>query len=149
MACLISIPLLTLAVVRVGFGAPTGPAAAAASERPGTAATATAETGSQNGAAPRPGSLRSFVTDAGPVFRRHCVRCHNEDDNAGGLRLDTYEGALRGGDRGPAVIPRNPAASLILQKVMHRDRPYMPPKKFLPVVDIDILRGWIEDGARR
>jgi hypothetical protein len=147
MACLISIPFLTLAAVRVGLGAPTGPAAAAASERPGGGATA--EAGSQNGVAPRPGSLRSFVTDAGPVFRRHCVRCHNEEENAGGLRLDTYEGALRGGDRGPAVIPRNPAASLILQKVLHRDRPYMPPKKFLPVVDIDILRGWIEDGARR
>jgi mono/diheme cytochrome c family protein len=144
MACLISIAFLTFAAVRVGFGAPTGPVAGAASERPGTAGA-----GSQNGATPRPGSPRSFVNDAGPVFRRHCVRCHNEDDNGGGLRLDTYEGALRGGDRGPAVIPHNPAASLILQKVLHRDRPYMPPKKFLPVVEIDILRTWIEDGARR
>jgi len=150
MACLVSLPVLTtvvlttVAAVRLAFGAPT---VGAGLEH--TVGGATAESGGPSAAAPRPGPPRSFDTDAGPVFRRHCVRCHNEDDNAGGLRLDTYEGALRGGDRGPAVIPRNPAGSLILQKVLHRDRPYMPPKKFLPVVEIDILRAWIEDGARR
>jgi hypothetical protein len=94
------------------------------------------------------GPTRSFTNDAGPLFRRHCVRCHNDDDPAGGLRLDSYEGLMRGGDRGPAVVARNPGASLIVQKVLHKDRPYMPPKRFLPVAEIDLIRAWIEDGAR-
>src|SRR5262249_23084948 len=54
-----------------------------------------------------------------------------------------------GGDRGPAVVPGDPKASLLLTAVSHTDPDLkMPPKKpRLPDAVINDIRAWIQSGA--
>jgi mono/diheme cytochrome c family protein len=94
-------------------------------------------------------SPSSFAAEVSAVLQRNCVSCHGEDEQSGGLRLDSYPSVMRGGDRGPVVVARDPDQSLLLQKVTRRDRPFMPPKKTLPARDIALLRTWIQSGAPR
>ena len=52
-----------------------------------------------------------FVANIQPILEQNCLRCHNEDDAKGGLRMDTYEAIMEGGDTADALVPGNPAAS--------------------------------------
>ena len=89
----------------------------------------------------------SYGRDVAPVFARQCVRCHGPAHHHGGLRLDGYEEALRGGDSGPAIITGNARDSLLIQKLEHRDRPPMPPRKRLSRETIATIRSWIDQGT--
>jgi cytochrome c len=88
-----------------------------------------------------------FTDAVEAIFRTRCVHCHGAQRIAGGLRLDSYDGVMRGGERGPAVVPGKPRASMLLQKVLGRDRPAMPPRKPLPAPEKREIRAWIETGA--
>jgi mono/diheme cytochrome c family protein len=81
------------------------------------------------------------------IFARDCVPCHGPRRSPSGLRLDDYALAMRGGDGGPAILPGNAQDSPLIQKLEHRDRPVMPPRKRLPHATIAILRAWIDAGA--
>jgi hypothetical protein len=48
------------------------------------------------------------------LFRNRCDTCHG-NTNVGGLSLRTYQGALDGGNSGPAVVPGDPDNSLLVQ----------------------------------
>ena len=54
---------------------------------------------------------------------------------------------LRGGLRGPALIPNMAEKSLLIQAVRHGELVKMPPKRKLPAADIAKLAEWIEGGA--
>jgi uncharacterized membrane protein len=90
-----------------------------------------------------------FSDAVAAIFRARCVHCHGAQRIAGGLRLDSYDAVMRGGESGPAVVPGNPRASVLLQKVLGRDRPFMPPRKPLPGSEKREIRTWIETGAAR
>jgi hypothetical protein len=83
-----------------------------------------------------------------PVLVEHCYKCHSSEAKKirGGLRLDSREGLRKGGDRGPAVVPGDPAASLLLQ-ALHYDEPQMPPTGKLPDRVIADFEAWIRRGA--
>ncbi|MEZ6142845.1 MAG: c-type cytochrome domain-containing protein [Zavarzinella sp.] len=40
-----------------------------------------------------------------PILVDNCYSCHAEEKQKGGLRVDTRDGLLKGGDSGPALIP--------------------------------------------
>src|SRR5262245_41580522 len=83
-----------------------------------------------------------------PLLESRCVSCHGTEKQKGGLRLDSREAAMKGGDTGPAIVPGKPADSLLLQSVMHTKKELtMPPKEKLTVVDIGVLERWVRDGA--
>ena len=64
--------------------------------------------------------VEHFEREIRPVLIERCYRCHNSvDRREGGLALDHAEGLLRGGDRGPALVPGDPEASLLLRAVRH------------------------------
>ena len=46
-----------------------------------------------------------FEIHARPLLVVHCLRCHGEAKQEGGLNLATRAGMLAGGDSGPAVVP--------------------------------------------
>lgn len=85
-----------------------------------------------------------------PILETGCVSCHGATRQKGGLRLDTLEAALKGGESGPALVPGDPAKSRLIARVnLHaNDDDRMPPKdeplnerqKFL-------LTSWIKSGA--
>jgi len=84
-----------------------------------------------------------------PLLIEKCLDCHSEEKKIkGGLRLDTKEGWQAGGDSGAALVPMEPAASLIMKAVSYTDRDLkMPPKEKMSQEDIEALQQWIALGA--
>ena len=83
-----------------------------------------------------------------PLLAANCFACHGESAMAG-LRVDSREGLLRGGETGPAIVPGNPEKSTLLKAVQHADGfPRMPRGRAkLPQADIDAIAEWVR--ARR
>jgi mono/diheme cytochrome c family protein len=98
----------------------------------------------------------TYATDIKPVFEKSCVRCHGADKPKARLRLDSLEGALKGGENGKVVLPGNSAGSLLVHNVAHAGNPdgYMPPPRNranippLTKEQIGLIRAWIDQGAK-
>jgi hypothetical protein len=89
-----------------------------------------------------------FLEEIKPVLVARCLSCHGAESAEGGLRLDSREAVLKGGDTGPALVPGEPKDSLLLLAVNHsHDVLKMPPKQELPTRDIEKLEQWIRGGA--
>src|SRR6478752_4980470 len=74
-----------------------------------------------------------FELKVRPILAGACVKCHGEKKASGGLRLDSREAMLSGGDSGPAVVPGDPEGSPLVLAVRHTDDALkMPPSKPLP-----------------
>jgi len=100
------------------------------------------------GEAEDPPESPSFARDVMPTLGRYCEHCHGEREQHGGLRLDNYENLMRGGESGPAIIAGDARGSLLVAKIEHRDKPTMPPRKWLPKAAIARIRVWIDAGAQ-
>ena len=89
----------------------------------------------------------SFQDQVLPALRTRCIVCHNGPSAQKGLLVSTVRDLLRGGESGPAVVPGDPATSLILEMVSG-DEPKMPPAG-APMTDDEVaaLRAWIAAGA--
>ena len=61
-----------------------------------------------------------------------------------GLDLSSREGALLGGNSGPALEPGEPGQSLLYEKVRSGE---MPPNGPLSKAEVDLVRHWIDQGA--
>ncbi len=83
-----------------------------------------------------------------PVLIKHCYKCHSADAKKirSGLLLDSRDGIRKGGERGPAVVPNDPAASLLLKALRHEEL-QMPPGGKLPDPVIADFVTWIKQGA--
>ena len=92
--------------------------------------------------------LEFFESKIRPVLAENCYACHT-NTKMGGLRLDSRESAVRGGNSGPAIRPGNAAGSLLIQVVRHEhDRLKMPLSgERLDNKKIEALEAWIQDGA--
>jgi len=93
----------------------------------------------------------AYFRDVHPLLAEHCVSCHGPDKQKGGLRLDSREAALQGGEYcGPAIWPGRSEESPLIQFMGHLEVDMeMPPNEDpLPDRDIALLRAWIDQGAR-
>jgi WD40 repeat protein len=81
------------------------------------------------------------------LLRNNCLSCHNAEKHKGRLILTSRDGALTGGEDGPALIPGQSAKSLMIQNLDSAADPHMPPKKQLAAEEIAALRQWIDAGA--
>jgi hypothetical protein len=92
--------------------------------------------------------LAFFETDVRPLLAEHCYECHSAESDGlrAGLRVDTRDGLLAGGDSGSALEPGDADASLLMQAVRYESFE-MPPAGKLPDEEIAILVRWIEMGA--
>ena len=82
-----------------------------------------------------------------PLLIARCIECHGPDRQESGLRLDSRDGWMTGGERGPAVTPVDPANSLILLAVKHLDPDLRMPEEKLSDAEIAAFEKWIRDGA--
>ncbi len=57
-------------------------------------------------------TLKYFETHVRPLLIEKCYKCHSDKKQSGELRLDSREGALTGGESGPAVVVGNLSESL-------------------------------------
>lgn len=89
-----------------------------------------------------------FETEVRPLLHEHCLRCHGPAKQWAGLRLDSRVAILKGGDSGPAAIPGQPEASLLIRAVRHEDENLkMPQDKKLTEAQIGTLMLWIQSGV--
>ena len=74
-------------------------------------------------------TVQADFTTVQPVFLARCGKCHGERKQRGGLSFATQALALQGGDSGPALVPGQPEASLLMERLLlpleHDD--HMPP----------------------
>jgi hypothetical protein len=90
----------------------------------------------------------SFVKDVEPILNRNCVSCHGQTLQMGGLDLGTREGALRGGAKGPVLMPGDADHSRLYRMVAGLEEPAMPKSGNLTAQDVATLKAWIDQGAR-
>jgi hypothetical protein len=89
-----------------------------------------------------------FESKVRPLLVENCFKCHSEQKQKGGLRLDSLAGMLTGGERGPAIVPGSPEKSLLIQAVRQVDPALqMPPKGKLSKAQVEHLASWIRSGA--
>ena len=89
-----------------------------------------------------------FARDVEPILQTRCIRCHGPDRQERGLRLDTWTGALRGGEDGPVVRPGRSADSKLVQRLLGQIEPRMPYQDApLPPEQVASIRAWIDAGA--
>lgn len=91
-----------------------------------------------------------FVRQVLPLLRRSCFECHSARKQESGLRLDTREGALRGGDSGTVIVPGNADKSELIARISRAkmDEGVMPAQGDpLTPEQINVLRSWINAGA--
>jgi hypothetical protein len=91
-----------------------------------------------------------FESKVRPVLSEHCYQCHSAKAKSpkGGLRLDSVGGMRKGGGSGPAVVPGDVEASLLVKAVKYDDELLrMPPKGKLPASSIATLTKWVKEGA--
>ncbi|WZP00306.1 PSD1 and planctomycete cytochrome C domain-containing protein [Isosphaeraceae bacterium EP7] len=90
----------------------------------------------------------SFEKEIRPLLLENCAKCHGADKQQGGLRLDTRQAFMNGGDSGPAVIGGQPDESLLLEAVRHEGDLKMPPGRKLSAEQIASLERWVAAGAK-
>src|SRR3954451_10761078 len=77
---------------------------------------------------PDPALVEFFEGKVRPVLEAHCINCHGPAKQKAGLRLDSREALIRGGDSGPAIEPGRPEGSRLIEAVNHSADLQMPPK---------------------
>jgi cytochrome c553 len=88
-----------------------------------------------------------FESDVLPLLREHCAHCHGSDaPQESELDVTSLAALLRGGANGPAVVPGDASASLLVDAVAQGD---MPPDGEPPLDPsaVDLLRRWVAAGA--
>jgi formate dehydrogenase gamma subunit len=87
-------------------------------------------------------ALTSWENGIGALLHSRCGECHAGSNPVSGLDLTTYQGALRGGQGGPAVIPGDPDGSLlvIMQSPGNHAGQISPS-------ELEGIRQWIAAGA--
>lgn len=99
-------------------------------------------------AASRPSKeARFFDKQVAPILVKRCLGCHNRELNNGNLSMSDRESLVKGGTRGPAIIPGSPEKSLLITVLRHEGEVQMPPGRKLPEREIRILTEWIRSGA--
>ena len=97
-----------------------------------------------------PAAEEFFEKSIRPLFVEHCYECHSSQSKKlkGGLKLDTREDLLKGGDTGPAITAGDAETSLLIKAVRWSDPDLeMPPKNKLKPEQIATLEKWVKMGA--
>ncbi|MCE9568064.1 MAG: PSD1 and planctomycete cytochrome C domain-containing protein [Planctomycetes bacterium] len=89
-----------------------------------------------------------FKTSVRGILQSKCVKCHSGDRIEGELDMGTREALLKGGGRGPGMVPGDSKKSLLWQMTAHIKEPHMPHERpKLPDADIAKIAEWIDLGA--
>jgi len=103
---------------------------------------------SLDGAAPAGKDVAFFENKIRPVLVTQCYACHaaDSDELGGNLRLDDRASIRQGGQSGPALVPGDPDASLLIQALRY-DHLEMPPEQPLSPAVVRDFESWVRRGA--
>ncbi len=96
------------------------------------------------------GNVETFERRVRPVLAEHCWACHGAKKQHGGLRLDSREGLMKGGDGGLVADLKVASNSRLIKAIRHDDPDLqMPPEPAAKLSDdaIATITGWIAAGA--
>lgn len=91
-----------------------------------------------------------FNVQVAPIFQKYCNGCHNADEKEGGLILESFDAAIKGGKRGAVIVPGKSDLSRLVLTVEKKIKPVMPPEgnERPKAEEIAILKAWIDAGAK-
>ena len=96
-----------------------------------------------------PANTVGFAADVQPILQRNCLLCHGTTFTFGELDLQTREGLLKGGTRGPAIVPGKAEESRLYRFIAGLEEPSMPlDGGSLPPPQVAAIKAWIDQGAR-
>jgi WD40 repeat protein len=87
------------------------------------------------------------------ILAKSCLACHSGSKAESSLVLETPEMMKKGGDMGPAIVPKKSAESMLLKLASHSEEPFMPPPdntvnaKKLTSEELGLIKRWIDEGA--
>ena len=88
----------------------------------------------------------SFERDVRPILKAYCFDCHGGGEKPeGNLDLRRARFALRGGDSGPGIVPKEAEKSLLVSRMKSGEMP--PTEKKVPPEKIAVVAAWIAAGA--
>jgi hypothetical protein len=96
----------------------------------------------------------SFSRDVMPIIKDHCIECHSVGGKGykeTGLDMASYSALMRGTKFGPIIVQGDSTSSTLMRLIEHKADPSiaMPHHESkLPKEHIDIVRDWIDQGAR-
>ena len=89
----------------------------------------------------------NFMDHVLPIFREHCLQCHNANDAEAGLAIDSFGALMEGGGSGDAVASGDASASKLYLVMTHDEEPTMPPNQEpISKEKLDIIKRWIDGG---
>ncbi len=91
-----------------------------------------------------------FNTEIKPIFNKKCIACHGGVKQSGGFNLLTRDLALRPTENGKlAIVPGDPDASELIQRISNHDPEIRMPFKKEPLsqTEIELFKRWISQGA--
>ncbi len=99
-------------------------------------------------AAVPPEQIEFFEKQVRPVLADQCYKCHGPEKQKGGLRMDSRDALLKGGDDGPVIVPGKPEESSLIKSINHIGDSKMPAKADkLPDAQIAALTEWVKLGV--
>ncbi|MGV3720911.1 MAG: c-type cytochrome domain-containing protein, partial [Actinomycetota bacterium] len=90
--------------------------------------------------------VRFFEMKIRPLLAARCYACHGPQKQTSGLRLDSRDSLLKGGESGAAVVPGHPEKSLLVE-IVHPTTGRMPPTGKLKPTEVSALTEWVKLGA--
>ena len=81
---------------------------------------------------------------------KRCSQCHGPNLQMSKLDLSTRDGMLKGGEKGPAIVPGDAAASPLYRRISGLQTPAMPmaPVPALNAQEIELVKNWINQGRQ-
>jgi len=102
------------------------------------------------------GSAVSYSRDVQPILQANCLSCHQKGGagyEASGFSMETYDDLMKGTRNGPMILAGDSQGSNLIVLMEGRADPSikMPHGRAKPVskADIDTIRRWIEQGAKK
>ena len=89
-----------------------------------------------------------FETHIQPLLANKCIDCHQGDEAKGGLRLDQLIHLYEGGTSGPILEPGNAQKSFLFHITASKEMPPASHDTPLTMEELELLRIWIESGAK-
>jgi Protein of unknown function (DUF1553)/Protein of unknown function (DUF1549)/Planctomycete cytochrome C len=89
----------------------------------------------------------SFTKDIQPIIQNSCLKCHGEALQLSKLDLSTRDAAMKGGEKGAAIVPGKSEESRLYRRVAGLERPAMPMDGKLTSSEISAIKAWIDQGA--
>jgi cytochrome c553 len=97
---------------------------------------------------PDAAQVEFFEKKVRPLLAESCFQCHGPEKQRGGLRLDSRDGLMKGGESGPAIVPGQPDKSRLVEAIGYgKDDLRMPPKGKLSDEQVAVLTAWVKMDA--